>query len=257
MSKSIALSVIIFVVGFVVGRVSVIAPTPATSSTPAVTLTPTAPTAPVAATTGARPGGALHGKIAEVLQVPQYTYVRFETGEWAAVDKAPSLAVGQEATVLLQNEMVDFPSPSLNRTFARLWFGTLEGAEPVVRAPVPAAPVAAAPVSPEAKAAVKAVDSSQALTLQVVDVYSEKAALAGKRVKVKGTVDRVNVVQGVHYMHLKDGTGDAAAKTDDLLCITSTEAEKGKSVTVEGVIALDKNVGMGPVPVVLDEAQVR
>jgi hypothetical protein len=266
MSRSVAISVIVFVVGFALGRVSVLnggAASPA-SVTMTPTGTPAMPAMPASAKSGVndvRPGGQLHGKVAEVLQVPQYTYLRMESGEWAAVDSAPSMTVGQEATVNLQNEMADFPSPSLNRTFAKLWFGTLEGAAPVARTPAPGAmPGAGAPTGApmgEARPMAKVADTGPALTLRVVDVYTEKAALNGKKVKIKGTVDRVNVVQGVAYVHLKDGSGDATAKTDDLLCIASGEVTKGQSVTAEGVIAVDKNVGMGPVPVALDEATLR
>jgi hypothetical protein len=261
MSRSVAISVVVFVVGFALGRVSVLSTAP--SAPTQVTLTPTgSPPMPAMPTARAgandvRPGGQLHGKVAEVLQVPQYTYLRMESGEWAAVDSAPSMAVGQEATVNLQNEMANFDSPSLKRTFERLWFGTLEGAAPVVRAPpAGAVPPSGAPVG-DVKPVAKMADTGPALTLRVVDIYSEKAALNGKKVKVKGTVDRVNVVQGVAYVHLKDGSGDATAKTDDLLCIASGEVTKGQAVTAEGVVAVDKNVGMGPVPVALDEAQLR
>ena len=76
-------------------------------------------------------------------------------------------------------------------------------------------------------------------------------------VKVKGTVDRVNFVQGIHYVHLKDGTGAAGDKTDDLLCLSSSDVAKGAAVTMEGLIALDRDVGMGAVSVVLDQAQSR
>ncbi len=265
MSRSVAISAIVFVLGFAVGRVSVLSSAPSAPASPAsVTMTPTgtpAMPAMAAARTGAndvRPGGQLHGKVAEVLQVPQYTYLRMESGEWAAVDSAPTLAVGQEATVNLQNEMANFDSPSLKRTFERLWFGTLEGAAPVVRtAPAGAVPPTGTPVGEVKSPVAKVADTGPALTLRVVDVYTEKAALSGKKVKIKGTVDRVNVVQGVSYVHLKDGSGDAAAKTDDLLCIASGEVTKGQAVTAEGVVAIDKNVGMGPVPVALDEAQLR
>lgn len=263
MSRSVAISVIVFVVGFALGRVSVL--NGGAASPASVTMTPTGtpampammPTSAKSGVNDVRPGGQLHGKVAEVLQVPQYTYLRMESGEWAAVDSAPSMTVGSEATINLQNEMADFPSPSLNRTFAKLWFGTLEGAAPVVRTPAPGAmPGAVAPMA-DPKPMAKVADTGPALTLRVVDVYSEKAALNGKKVKIKGTVDRVNMVQGVAYVHLKDGSGDATAKTDDLLCIASGEVTKGQSVTAEGVIAVDKNVGMGPVPVALDEATLR
>lgn len=248
MSKLILVGAVLFSLGVVVGRASAL-PAPAT---PAAAATPAVAAPPALGGTEARPGGVLRGKVAEVLQVPQYTYLRLESGEWAAVESAPSLAVGAPAVVLLQNEMLDFASPSLGRTFARLWFGTLEGALPGARAqqPVgagqPPAPRPALPRSP----------SGPPLTLRVADVYAERAALGGQRVRVKGTVDRVNLVQGVHYAHLKDGSGAAAEKTDDLLCISSAALPKGEPVTIEGVVALDKNVGMGVNPVVLDEAQL-
>ncbi len=246
MSKSVAIGVLVFVAGIVVGRVSVLMNPPQVA-----TLTPVAaaPAPAMAAPSGAP--GVLTGTIAEVIQVSQYTYLRLESGEWAAVPSAPALAVGLPVSVSLQNEMTDFTSPSLGRTFARIWFGALEGAAPVARAPAaPAAP-------PEVKAALQAVGSSAALTLRVVDVFSERKALAGQRVKVSGTVDRVNFVQGIHYVHLKDGTGDAADKSDDLLCLSSAEVARGAAVTLEGLIVLDKDVGMGPVSVVLDQAQAR
>jgi DNA-binding XRE family transcriptional regulator len=248
MNKSVAVGVVLFVAGLVVGRLSVLMNQPQTGA-PA----PTA-VAPVAAPPPPQAGEAqvLRGTVAEVIQVSQYTYVRLETGEWAAVPSAPSLAAGQSVGISLQNEMTDFTSPSLGRTFARIWFGALEGAAPVARAAE--APPQAAIAAPEVKAALQAVGSSNALTLRVVDVYSERKALAGQRVKVKGKVDRVNFVQGIHYVHLKDGTGAAADKTDDLLCMSSTEFTKGAEVTLEGLIVLDKDVGMGPVSVVLDQA---
>ena len=246
MTKTVAIAVLMFAAGLVVGRLSVVMTQPAA---------PTASAAPPAPS-DVRPGGVLRGRIAEVLQVPQYTYLRVESGEWAAVPSAPSLAVGQSVAVELQNEMTDFSSPSLGRTFASVWFGALEGAAPAPRAPEAAAPVAAPP-APEVKAALQAVESSGALVLRVVDVHTERSMLGGKRVKVKGTVDRVNFVQGVHYLHLKDGSGSAEEKTDDLLCISSVDVPKGTAVTMEGVVAVDKNVGMGINPVVLDEAQPR
>lgn len=251
MSKTVAVGVLLFVAGIVVGRLSVLMNQPQVA-----TLTPVAPAptrAPPSLGADGTEGklGVLTGTIAEVIQVSQYTYLRLESGEWAAVPSAPALAVGQPVFVSLQNEMTDFTSPSLGRTFAKIWFGALDGAAPVARAP--AAPAAA----PEVKAALQAVGSSAALTLRVVDVFSERRGLAGQRVKVTGTVDRVNFVQGIHYVHLKDGTGAAADKTDDLLCLSSAEVAKGASVTMEGLIVLDKDVGMGPVSVVLDEAQAR
>ena len=257
MTKSVALGVVLFAAGIVVGRISVVSTQPvASSAVPSPMAAP--PSAPMMAAAPSMPeAGVIRGQVAEVIQVSQYTYLRFESGEWAAVPSAPSLAVGQTVAVVAQNQMVDFTSPSLGRTFAKIWFGVFEGAEPVARAPQQDAPMAPKAPPPEVKAALAAVGSSSAVSLRVMDVYSERGVLSGQRVKVKGTVDRVNTVQGVHYVHLKDGTGAAADKTDDLLCLSTTELAKGAAVTLEGVVVLDKDVGMGPVAVVLDQAVVR
>ncbi len=265
MSKPIAIGVILFVLGIIVGRASVIASGPSTSA-PASSVAmpsamPFAQPAPTAALTGAGKGEVLRGKVAEVIQVPQYTYLRMESGEWAAVESMPSLTAGQEVGVMLQTEMHDFSSPSLGRTFASLWFGSIEGAAPGPRTAQAAAPVPMAgpapTATPEVKAALQAAGSGEALTLRVVDVYSERAMLGGRKVKVKGTVDRASLVQGAWYVHLKDGTGAAADKTDDLLCISATEVKKDQAVVMEGIVALNKDVGMGPVPVSLDQAQAK
>ncbi len=264
MSKNIAIGVILFVLGLIVGRASVIAtgsgstasPSPASPAAPMMAM-PAAPSRPAPST--AATGETLRGRVAEVIQVSQYTYLRLETGEWAVVSSVPTLAVGQEVGVVLQNEMVEFASPSF-RTFARLWFGTLEGAEPVAAHPngAPAMPApTAVPAAPEVKAALKTVPSGPALTLRIQDIYSEKAMLGGQRVKVKATVDRVSFVQNVYYVHLKDGTGAAADKSDELLATSTVEVKKGDAVVMEGTVVLNKDVGMGPVPVSLDQAQPR
>ncbi len=241
MNKSVAVGVLCFVVGIAVGRVSVLMnqPQPVAAAPAPVAAAPAAPSGP---------GGVLRGTVAEVIQVSQYTYLRLESGEWAAVPSA-TIDVGQSVGISLQNEMVDFTSPSLGRSFARIWFGALEGSAP----PAPVQPAAA----PEVKAALDAVEASNALQLRVIDVFSERRVLEGQRVKVKGTVDRVNFVQGIHYVHLKDGTGVAGEKTDDLLCLSSVDIPKGASVTIEGLVVLEKDVGMGPVPVALDQALAR
>lgn len=67
------------------------------------------------------------GKVLEVLEVPQYTYMRLNTpgGEvWAAVGKAP-VKVGDEVTISQPMVMENFPSRALNRTFPKLLMGNL------------------------------------------------------------------------------------------------------------------------------------
>lgn len=270
MTKPVVIGVMLFVAGLAVGRASVLMTQPEapTAASPHASGAPTGPVMGSAAPALPEPQHlrSLRGKVAEVLQVPQYTYIRFESGEWAAVPSETSLRPGQEVEVLVQTEMQNFSSPSLGRTFERVSFASLPGGGGSQHADLPATggalppnhpPASGAPTAgPEVKAALQAAgQGGPALQLRVTDVYSERAMLAGKRVKVKGTIDRVMVVQGISYVHLKDGTGAAADKTDDLLCLSSAPFEKGAQVTLEGVVALNKDVGMGPLPVVLDDAQ--
>lgn len=238
MQKLVLTGIVTFALGLMVGRFTVIAGAPEKASPPPPAAVPQADVAP--------PAGTLSGRVAEVLQVSQYTYLRLESGAWAAVASVPSLQVGQQVTVLVQTEMNDFTSPSLGRTFATIVFGTLEGA-----------PVAQTPPMPQKVNAALNAAAAPAITLRIADVFAGRAELSGQRVRVKGTIDRVNVVQGVHYAHLKDGSGSAAAKDDDLLCISAAPVDKGAQVVFEGTIGVDRNVGMGVVPVVLEDASAR
>lgn len=264
-----AVIVATFVVGFAVGRVSAPPNTTATAPTamaaaPAPTPVSPPPPGPALADTS---GGAVAGTVAEVIQVPNYTYLRLSTGAgetWAAVSSTQAVAVGQAVRVVSANEMTGFASKTLNRTFDSIWFGQLELA---AGAPTPSASpdglppghpsVAPPPVGGAAAGALAALDQAgPALALRVSDVFAEKAALGGKRVRLKGTATRVTSVQGTFYVHLKDGSG-TPGQDDDLTVLTTTEVKVDQPVTVEGRVALNKDVGMGaPYPVVLEGATV-
>ena len=69
------------------------------------------------------------GRVLETMDASRYTYLRMETGEriemWAAVPKS-EIRVGQWAVVAESLVMRDFSSPTLNRTFKTIIFGTLD-----------------------------------------------------------------------------------------------------------------------------------
>jgi hypothetical protein len=67
------------------------------------------------------------GTVLEVIDAKTYTYLRLKTaaGElWAAVPQA-TVVKGAEVRVLNAQPMDGFKSPTLNRTFERIVFGTL------------------------------------------------------------------------------------------------------------------------------------
>jgi hypothetical protein len=80
----------------------------------------------------------------------------------------------------------------------------------------------------------------------VAEVFAERAALAGKPVVVRGTV--VKLIEGVlgkTYLHLRDGSGSPGGEDDDLTATTTERFELGQTLEVEGVLAIDQDVGAG------------
>ena len=263
-----AVVVAVFLLGFAVGRISV-----QSSSPPSVGPMASAPmSAPRAMPSGpsmgemGQPAGSptVTGVITEVIQVPNYTYLHLTTAageEWAAVNSTTGLEKGQRATILNASMMTEFTSSTLKRTFHTIWFGQLQeagGAAPVASAaPAASGPAEKSPTSPTMAGALAAIDKAEGpLGLQVADVISERKALSGKMVRVRGKVSKVNLVQGLSYVHVKDGSGAQAAGTDDLMVVTQGTVKVDDVVTLEGRVAVDKDLGMGARPVFVEDAKV-
>lgn len=265
-----ALVVTVFATGFLAGRLSVDGAASTPAAPPAMAARPSAPSMPPSAPPPPA-GDLLQGTVAEVIQVPNYTYLRLNgpAGEtWAAVGTDPTLAVGQAVSIGSATQMSNFTSKTLNRTFETIWFGSLSSAGGgAAAAPAPAMGGGAAlpPGHPPMNAggspaagALEAVKRAEgALSLRVADVFTERQLLVGRAVRVKGTVTRVTSLNGKTYAHLSDGSGSKATKDDDLTVILSAEVKQNDQVTAEGTVALDKDLGIGAVyPVVLDAASV-
>jgi hypothetical protein len=71
----------------------------------------------------------VRGVVREVIQVPNYTYLRLTTAEkteaWVAVESNASLAVDAPVVVSSATLMQNFASKTLNRTFAEIYFGRI------------------------------------------------------------------------------------------------------------------------------------
>ncbi|MEO6954795.1 MAG: hypothetical protein ABI321_23545 [Polyangia bacterium] len=68
------------------------------------------------------------GRIAEIIQVPNYTYLHLTTqagDTWAAVAATTTLKKGATVTLANAMPMSDFTSPTLKRTFATIYFAEL------------------------------------------------------------------------------------------------------------------------------------
>ncbi|MDH3869836.1 MAG: DNA-binding protein, partial [Desulfuromonadales bacterium] len=90
----------------------------------------------------------------------------------------------------------------------------------------------------------------------IEDMFTKKAELAGKSVSVRGKVVKFTPeIMGKNWIHLQDGTG--AEGTSDLTVTTSASAKMGDTVTVSGVVVIDKDFGYGyAYDVIIEDAEV-
>lgn len=223
------------------------------------------------------PGGTLTGTVREQIAVGPYVYLRLETErgeEWAAVNQAP-VKEGEAVTVYNVMVMEQFPSQTLKRTFARIYFGSLDpnaGAGTAtgtadsatgVRTPADIGAGSAMGDSPGTPAAVDAkvgriAKANGANARTIGELFAQQATLAGQVVNVRGVVVKVNPgVMGKNWLHLQDGTGAAANATHDLTVTSNGTAAVGDTVTVTGLVVTNKDYGAGYVyPLVIEDAKV-
>ncbi len=216
----------------------------------------TAPAAPAAA-----PG--LTGKVLETMDAAGYTYVKVDTGSdtvWAA---APQFAVkvGDDVVVPEGMPMPDYHSKTLDRTFDMVYFvpSVLVGGAVNLPGAMPTSPP---PTTSGGKPVIEATDVDlSGITVaeggqSVADLFAKKAELAGKPVKVRGKVVKFTPeIMGKNWIHLQDGTG--AAGTNDLTVTTTATAQKGDTVTISGVLVIDKDFGYGyAYDVIIEDAEV-
>lgn len=82
--------------------------------------------------------------------------------------------------------------------------------------------------------------------LSIADVWAKRKSLAGKEVVVRGKVMKFNGgILGRNWVHLQDGSGSAADRTNDLVVTTAAEVKVGDIVTMAGVLAIGVDIGSG------------
>lgn len=195
--------------------------------------------APIAA------GGMITGTVREIIPVESYLYLRLDTanGElWTAVNEA-KLDVGATVTVYNVLMMEQFASPTLKRTFAKIYFGSLE--------PVAAPPTNAATATTGSSAATDAqvgvVAPARGSGAHIIaSLWTDKDQLVRTTVAVRGVVVKYNAgVMGKNWIHLQDGSGNPNAGTHDIAATTLEEAAVGDTITVMGIVRTNVDVGAG------------
>jgi hypothetical protein len=250
------------------GARSLAGPTPGTEPTPVAEAPLPAPAAAADETEAAEPTTALDGEVLEVIQVPTYSYLRIgrkgTEGTWAAVPTS-SLKPGDHARIQGATKMSGFTSKALDRTFPVIYFGTLEGGRaahgmaPVDPAKNPHANGADPHAASAVAADVKPVERAKGEAARTVaEVIAQRTQLVGKTVRIHATVVKSTPgILGKTYLHLRDGSGDAAAGTNDLSATTDATPAVGDTVLVEGVVAIDRDIGAGyKFPTIVEDAKV-
>ncbi len=199
----------------------------------------------------------LSGKVVETMNAGGYTYVHIEKNGmkiWVAVPMT-EIKVGQQAAFYPGTDMGSFTSKTLNKTFDHIIFspglvagGTSSGPH--------GAKKAAAPVSTE-KIKVEKAAGPGAFT--VSEIHAKVGELDQKTAVVRGKVVKVSEgILGKNWIHIQDGTGDAA-KGNNKLVVTSQEMPAvGDVVTMKGVIYKDKDFGAGyKYSVIMEQATIQ
>lgn len=219
---------------------------------------PASSSAPAATPSTAQPAGAgdantFTGTVAETMNSGGYTYAKLHaTGKkddvWIAGNEFP-VKTGESLTVALEMPMQNFQSKTLNRTFPLIYFvasvsrdGQAVSAQPASGATLPMmtshAPSAGA-------TAVEPIAPAPGGT-SIADVWARRTALAGKEITVRGKVVKVNTgILDRNWVHLQDGSGSAADRTNDLTITTDADVKVGDVVTFTGVLAVGKDFGAG------------
>jgi hypothetical protein len=187
------------------------------------------------------------GKVVETMNAGGYTYISVEKDgkrTWVAIPVS-EVKVGQEVTYQPGAEMRNFTSKTLNKTFESIIFSGGLVSQPGTAAANKQSdkPAVPPPVANE-KISVEKASGPDAYT--VGEIYEKAAKLNQKTAVVKGKVVKVSEgIMGKNWIHLKDGTGDAAMQTNKLVTTTQDLPAVGDIVTMKGTIYKDKDFGSG------------
>jgi len=200
--------------------------------------------------------GAVTVKVKAVEQVSGYTYLMVKgkgPAYWVVVTST-DIAIGESITYQGGNVMENFYSKELDRTFEKVLFlDGLEGSQ--------AQSTTDKMLGTSQGSGIKTdklepnIDAEEG-TVSIAELYANPAAYEGKAIRVKGEVAKFNPnIMERNWVHLQDGT-EFEGKYD--LTLTSKEGfVVGQVLTVEGIIALNRDFGYGyNYEILLEEATV-
>lgn len=187
--------------------------------------------------------GAVTVKVKAVEHVPGYTYllVKGKGPEYWIAVSATEIEPGESLTYTGGMLMENFHSKELDRTFEKVLF--LDGLDGSQSSPMGG--MAGTTQGSEVKTdRLKTNIEAEEGTVSIAELFADPAAYEGKTIRVKGEVAKFNPnIMERNWIHLQDGT-DFEGKYD--LTVTSQEGfVVGQVLTVEGILALNRDFGYG------------
>jgi hypothetical protein len=211
------------------------------------------------------PPGMVRGTVLETMDSGGYTYAFLDTAQdqrWVAALQTP-VAVGDVVQTDAGMIMTDFSSNTLGRTFDVVYF--VNGLQNLTSGSQPPPQVAGEmpPGHPAVGGSGAAAPAGVSLEAweegkDIAYVYANKDDLAGSEITLRGKVVKYNPgILGWNFVHIQDGSGDAAAGDNDLIVTTKASTAVGETIVLTGNIVLDKDFGAGySYPVLLEDARI-
>lgn len=187
--------------------------------------------------------GAVTVKVKAIEQVESYTYLLVKgkgPAYWIAVASS-EISVGESITYQGGLLMEDFYSKDLDRTFDKVIFlDELDGSQASAMMEMPGSSTGSAVKTPRLEISVEAEDG----IVSIAELYANPGTYEGKSIRVKGEVAKFNeAIMERNWIHIQDGS-EFDGKYD--LTLTSQESfEVGQLVTLEGIVALNRDFGYG------------
>jgi len=245
----------------------------------------------------ASPDVGIKGKVLETMDVGGYTYLQVDDDQgpaWVAIPQA-KIEKGQDVSVTTGMEMRNFESKTLGRSFESIIFaGGIDGSQPAAADPhanIPNAPpisgaagggsfaealqaegAAGSPAMtdpgeeswgskaamvPSSEVQVEKAEGENAYT--VGELFEKGNELDNQKIRVRGKIMKVSpMIMGKNWLHIQDGTGDAAQNSHDLVVTTMAEPAKDAVVVVEGTLHADRDFGAGyKYKIIIEEAEIK
>ncbi len=201
------------------------------------------------------PAGVHKIEVVNHMNASNYTYIQCEENGnkyWIAVQQMP-VENGETLYFSKSMEMKNFKSDALNRTFDKILFvEDISKNQPSKSEEIKEAHEKIMSVR-ENNISVKPLKDGKTIK----QLYSDSKNLDGKEVKIRGVVTKYNPnIMGRNWIHIQDGTIENG--NYDLMVTSQDKADLGKTVVVEGTVAVNKDFGAGySYPVMLENAKVK